>query len=405
MLNRIAAPLIQELAEQFPAVLILGPRQCGKTTLAKGFLKGEYFDLEKPSDLQVFTGDIELSLGRFEGPLIIDEAQTLPGIFPILRALIDENRSRTGRYYLLGSVNPLLIKGVSESLAGRVGAVELTPFIYPEAVDLGVELMAHWLRGGFPDACAEKNQTRWHRWQENYYRTLIERDLPRFKVRLSPIQMRRLLGMIAHHHGGLLKSSDLGRSLGVSYHTINHYLDILEGYYLIRRLPPFFPNLGKRLVKAPKIYIRDSGILHYLLGITRERHLHESPQRGNSWEGYLIEQIVSLEQLRRSGSQFFFYRTHAGAEMDLIIDRGRERIGFEFKCAASVTPRDWGTLQQSLVEGVIDRAYLLYLGERAFQAVDRITVMPAGDYLTGEEAIKIRAATGGLPYDGYPPRA
>ena len=131
MLNRIAAPLIKELAEQFPAVLILGPRQCGKTTLAKGFLKGEYFDLEKPSDLQVFTGDIELSLGRFEGQLIIDEAQTLPGIFPILRALIDENRSRTGRYYLLGSVNPLLIKGVSESLAGRVGAVELTPFIYP----------------------------------------------------------------------------------------------------------------------------------------------------------------------------------------------------------------------------------------------------------------------------------
>jgi predicted AAA+ superfamily ATPase len=193
------------------------------------------------------------------------------------------------------------------------------------------------------------------------------------------------LGMIAHHHGGLLKASDLGRSLGVSYHTINHYLDILEGYYLIRRLAPFFPNLGKRLVKAPKIYIRDSGILHYLLGITQERHLHESPQRGNSWEGYLIEQIVALEQLRRSGSQFFFYRTHAGAEMDLIIDRGRERIGFEFKCAASATRGDWGTLQQSLDEGMIDRAYLLYLGERAFQPVARISVMGAGEFLTRDD--------------------
>jgi uncharacterized protein len=384
MIDRIAVRLIQELAEQFPAVLILGPRQCGKTTLAKGFLRGEYFDLEKPSDLQVFTGDVELSLSRFEGPLIIDEAQTLPEIFPILRARIDEDRGRTGRYYLLGSVNPLLIKGVSESLAGRVGAVELTPFLYPEAVPLGVDLMTHWLRGGYPDACAEKNQTRWHRWQENYYRTLIERDLPRFKVRLSPIQMRRLMGMIAHHHGGLLKPSDLGRSLGVSYHTINHYLDILEGYYLIRRLPPFSPNIGKRLVKAPKIYVRDSGILHYLLGIVRERDLHESPQRGQSWEGYLIEQLVSREQFRHSGSQFFFYRTHAGAEIDLVIDRGRERIGFEFKCAASVTRGDWGTLKQSLADGLIDHAYLLYLGDRAFDAADRITVMNAGDYLTRE---------------------
>ncbi len=380
MIKREATLLINQLAEQFPAVLILGPRQCGKTTLAKHFLTGAYFDLEKPSDLQIFMGDIELSLQRVKGPMIIDEAQTLPELFPILRAQIDENRGQRGRYFLLGSVNPLLIKGISESLAGRVGIIELTPFLYPEAAHLGVEMMTHWVRGGYPDACAERNSTRWHRWQENYVRMLIERDLPRSNVRLSPVQMRRLMGMVAHQQGGLLKASELGRSMGVSYHTVNHYLDVLEGYYLIRRLQPYYSNIGKRLVKSPKIYVRDSGVLHYLMGIINERLLLESPLRGNSWEGYLIEQIISMEQIRRSGSQFFFYRTHAGAEIDLIIDRGRERIGFEFKCATSVTRRDWGTLQQCLSDGMIDQGYLLYLGERNFQTADRIEVMNAASY-------------------------
>ena len=381
MIKREATSLVHQLAEQFPAVLILGPRQCGKTTLAKHFLKGEYIDLEKPSDLQLFLGDIELSLSRFKGPLIIDEAQTLPELFPILRARIDGLREKTGRYFLLGSVNPLLIKGISESLAGRIGVVELTPFVYPEVVRLEMEMVSHWVMGGYPDACAAKSDIRWHRWHENYSRMLIERDLPRSNVRLSPIQMRQLMGMIAHHHGGILKASDFGRSMGVSYHTVNHYLDVLEGYYLIRRLQPYHRNIGKRIVKAPKIYIRDSGVLHYLLGINNERLLLQSPMRGNSWEGYLIEQIVSMEQLLHPGSQFFFYRTHAGAEIDLIIDRGQERIGFEFKCGASVTRRDWETLHKSLTEGTIDRGYLLYLGERKFQPGERIVVMNAKDYL------------------------
>jgi predicted AAA+ superfamily ATPase len=389
MIIRETTLLVNQLSEQFPAVLILGPRQCGKTTLARHFLEGEYFDLEKPSDLQVFMGDIELSLQRVKGPLIIDEAQTLPELFPILRVRIDENRRQPGRYFLLGSVNPLLIKGISESLAGRVGIVELTPFLYPEAAHLGVEMMNHWVRGGYPDACAERNDRRWHRWQENYIRMLIERDLPRSNVRLSPVQMRRLMGMVAHQQGGLLKASELGRSMGVSYHTVNHYLDVLEGYYLIRRLQPYYSNIGKRLVKSPKIYLRDSGVLHYLMGIINERLLLQSPLRGNSWEGYLIEQIISMEQIRHSGSQFFFFRTHAGAEIDLIIDRGRERIGFEFKCATSVTQRDWGTLQQCLSDGMIDQGYLLYLGERNFQAADRVEVVNAASYpdlKTGVEA-------------------
>jgi len=387
MITRVATALVNQFAEQFPAVLILGPRQCGKTTLAKHFLKGEYFDLEKPSDQQIFLGDIEVSLRRFEGPLILDEAQTVPKLFTLLRVMIDENRHKTGRYYLLGSVNPLLVRGISETLTGRVGVVELTPFLYPEATCLGLDMVTHWLKGGYPDACAERSETRWQRWQENYVRTLIERDLPRASIKLSSIEMRRLMGMIAHHHGGILRASDFGRSMGVSYHTVNHYLDVLEGYYLIRRLQPYYSNIGKRLVKAPKIYIRDSGLLHYLLGISNERVFLQSPLRGKSWEGYLVEQIISGEQIRRSGSQFFFYRTHAGAEIDLIIDRGHERIGFEFKCSASVTPRDWGTLQESLREGMIDRGYLLYLGDREFQATGQVEVMGAGSYLTSDPRV------------------
>ncbi len=262
-----------------------------------------------------------------------------------------------------------------------MGIVELTPFLYPEAIHLGVDMMTHWVRGGYPDACSEKKEVRWQRWQESYVKMLIERDLPRSSVKLSPVQMRRFMGMVAHQQGGLLKASELGRSMGVSYHTVNHYLDVLEGYFLIRRLQPYYVNINKRLVKSPKIYFRDSGVLHYLLGIMNERLLLQSPLRGKSWEGYLIEQIISMEQIHYSGSQFFYYRTHAGAEIDLIIDRGQERIGFEFKSATAATQRDWSTLHQCLSDGMINQGYLLYLGERNFQVSDRIEVVNAASYL------------------------
>jgi hypothetical protein len=381
MIPRHATPLIKQLSEKFPAVLILGPRQCGKTTLARNFLKGEYFDLEKPSDAQVFGGDFELALRRFAGPLIIDEAQTFPGLFTVLRALIDEKKRESGRYYLLGSVNPSLIAHIPESLAGRMAMVELTPFLLAEARKMGVDLHEHWLRGGFPDACRQTKAARWERWQENYIRTLVERDLLRQGVRFSPVQMRRLLGMIAHHHGGILNASQLGRSLGVTYHTINSYLDILEGYFLLRRLPPLRINVGKRLVKSPKLYLRDTGVLHYLLGITSERQLLESPQRGNSWEGYLVEQITARESLLHEGSRFYYFRTHAGAEIDLVAERGQERTGFEFKCALSVSRNDWSNLRRALAEGLIHKGCVVYLGERTYPAAENIEVISADSLL------------------------
>ena len=375
MIKRQAEIMVRELAQQFPAVLILGPRQCGKTTLAKHFLRGEYFDLEKPSDQQVFLEDIEFALRRLQPPLIIDEAQTLPELFPVLRSMIDLDRQRTGSYYLLGSVNPALIKHISESLAGRLGIIELTPFLFSEISDLKIAFTDFWLKGSFPDALKEKENSKWQRWQENYLRTFIERDIPRFGVKMSPIQIRRLMVMLAHQHGGMLNASDLGRSLGVSYHTIGNYLDLMEGHFLIRRLPPYFPNIKKRIVKSPKIYIRDPGVLHNLLGISSERSLLESPKRGSSWEGFMIEQIINREMLVRPGSLFYFFRTHAGAEIDLVIDRGPERIGYEFKCSASVVKRDWTNLQAGIEQGVIHSGFVVYMGERDFSVAEEIRVV------------------------------
>lgn len=362
---------------------MLGPRQCGKTTLARHFVAGRYFDLEKPSDLQVFTGDIEYALRQLKGALILDEAQTLPALFPVLRSLIDESRRANGRFFLLGSVSPELVRNISETLAGRVGILELTPFVYPEVAGRrGVKLETLWQRGGFPDAFLARDAELWLAWQEGYLRTFIERDIARHQLTLSSADVRRLMTMLAHSHGGVLNYSSLGRSLGYSYHTVQNVLDLLEGYFLVRRLAPYHVNLGKRLVKSPKVYIRDSGVLHYLLGIRDMDALVTSPARGNSFEGFMIEQIVALENLHVAGSGFYFFRTHAGAEIDLLIDRGQSRIGFEFKAGVATAPGDWAHLQAGVDDGVIDRGIVVYNGTRTFAVSGKIRVVPATELLT-----------------------
>jgi len=386
MVKRSAERLVLEMAGQFPAVLIVGPRQCGKTTLAKAFLKGTYFDLERPSDYAVFAGDPELALGRLKGPLIFDEAQELPGLFPVLRSVIDEQRRFAGRFFLLGSVNPALVRNVSESLAGRVGVVELTPFSYPEVAGRVGGLDDYWLRGGYPDACLESDPERRMRWQEQYVQALVQRDLAGYGLKTSPQEMRRFLGMIAHVHGGLLNASELGRSLGVTYHTVCGHLDLLEGHYLIRRLQPWHANLGKRLVKSPKLYVRDCGALHALLGIRAEADLLQSPKRGASWEGLLVEQVIAREQLVGRAPSFWFYRTHAGAEIDLIVERGRERVGYEFKCAAAVSRSDASGLQAGIADGVIGSGQVVYAGTRHFPLAENIEAVPAVELLGHADA-------------------
>ncbi len=377
MIPRVASDLIKKLSEQFPAVFIQGSRQCGKTTLALSFLEGDYFDLEKPSDRQVFAEDIEYALRQFENPIIFDETQELPELFPVLRALIDEDRKKTGRFFLLGSVNPVLVHQVSETLAGRIGIVELSPLLFPEVAKHGIPLNELWMKGGFPDALLAETMEKWEYWQENYRRTYIERDLIRHGIKASPVQMGQLLGLIAGRNGGLLNLSELGRLFGASYHTIGSYLDLLEGHFILRRLQPYHPSIEKRFVKSPKLYIRDSGLLHGFLGISGQRELLSSPQKGGSFEGMMIEQIIGMEQVASVGSRFYFYRSHAGAEIDLIVDRGSERIGFEFKCAASAGRRDWAPLIGGIKDGMIHRGFLVNMGDRSFRPAEGIQVIPA----------------------------
>jgi predicted AAA+ superfamily ATPase len=379
---RRALRRVRELAGRFPAVTILGPRQSGKTTLAREELGYSYFDLEKPSDHRLFSADPELALRDFQPPLILDEVQRLPEIFPVLRNRIDEDRGRMGQFFLLGSVNPALLRDVSESLAGRVGAVELTPFMAAEVPHVDIEV--HWHRGGYPDAIFADGDAAWDDWQTQYLRTFVERDMARFGSRQSSTQFHTLLSMFAGQQGGLLNASSLARGLGITHHTLQGVLDLFEAHFLMRRLRPYHANLGKRLVKSPKVYIRDSGLLHHLLGLRDPEALKRSGHRGMSWEGYVIENLMALESLDRPSSQFWFHRTHSGSEVDLIIDRGDRRLGVEIKLAVAVGPRDAAGLVQARTDGVIHQGIVFHHGDREFSMADGIRALPIGPVLRGD---------------------
>jgi uncharacterized protein len=304
-----------------PTVVILGPRQVGKTTLARMLLSdinSEYYDLESPNTLNAIKLDLESFLSsKKDVLLILDEVQMLPEIFTTLRSVIDKDR-KNSKFLLLGSANPSLITGVSESLAGRVSYMYLVPFTLSE---IGYENMEkHWFRGGFPLAFLAPDDTSSNQWIRDYIRSYIERDLSIFfRKNFNSSFLGRLWTMLAHLNGQLLNSSDLGRSLGVSPNTINDYLDILEGAFLIRRLQPWFTNISKRLIKSPKLYLTDTGILHNLLNINSFSELLFHPIIGASWENYVIQQIYS--QIKDK-VELYFYRTHNGSEVDLVLVKG-----------------------------------------------------------------------------------
>ena len=328
---RLAKERLRQLWKQFPAVLILGARQAGKTTLARQqFPDIPYCDLEEPSLRQLFTSDPTFQIERRARPaLILDEAQAVPDVFASLRGLIDKHRSQKGRFLLLGSAQHSLVRQVSESLAGRVAVLELDPLTVAET-GTGSEPRTWeevWLRGGFPDAL----RGLFREWWEAYLRTYVERDLPHLGVSADPLLLRRLLTMLAHSQSALMNASQFGNSLGVSYHTVRRYLDILEQSFLLRRLPPYFLNVGKRLTKSPKVYLRDTGLLHHLLNIGSIEELESHPIRGASWETFVIEDLIRREKLRHPHSQFYFWRTAAGAEVDLVIERGTKRFAIEVK--------------------------------------------------------------------------
>ena len=317
-----------------PAVLILGARQVGKTTLARQvFPKLAYLDLEDPGLRQLFTADPRFQLDeRADAGLILDEAQAVPALFPALRGAIDADRSRRGRFLLLGSAQPELVRGVSESLAGRIGILQLEPLTAVEArrglPRLGWRRL--WLTGGFPDAARGEFRD----WWEAYLRSYVERDLPALAVSAEPLLLRRLLTMLAHQQGGLFNASHLGASLGVNYHTVQRYVDILEQTFLARRLTPYARNIGKRLTKAPKVYLRDTGLLHHLLNIGSQAELDAHPIRGPSWETFVIEDLLRREQLVHPHATAHFWRTATGDEADLVLDRGDQRFAIEIKAGS-----------------------------------------------------------------------
>ena len=347
-INRVITESVKQRLKSMPAAAILGPRQCGKSTLAKkiigGFSDALYIDLELPSDSSKLR-DPEAFFRLNKGKIIcLDEIQRAPELFPVLRSIIDAE-GRNGQLIILGSASPELIKQSSETLAGRIAYLELTPFLLSEveASHSTAALRELWLRGGYPRSYLAGDNQASFSWRFDFIRTFLERDIPQLGFQIPAKKLERFWQMCAHVHGQLLNSSKLGESLGVSNHTIRSYIDILDHTFIVRVLQPYAVNLKKRLVKSPKIYIRDSGLLHALLGIESHNDLLGHPVYGASWEGFVLENIISsLPQWKAS-----FYRTASGDELDLVLEKGQRRVAIECKASTSpeVTKQFWNALR------------------------------------------------------------
>ena len=343
MIPRRIARIVEKRLVEYPAVTLVGPRQCGKTTLAKS-LGGQYFDLEQEGDQ--LRLDLEWSELVTDKPLVIlDEAQAWPEVFPRLRGAIDQDRQRAGRFLLLGSVSPSLMTQVSESLAGRLSLVELAPFTWNELRTKASRNRLWWC-GGYPDGGVLVPQ-RYPQWQHDYLALLVQRDLPAWGLTAKPQLTERLLRMLAASHGQTWNASQIGQSLGVSYHTVNGYLDYLDGAFLVRRLAPYHANIGKRLVKSPKVFWRDSGLLHAVLNVPDAKGLLDQPWVGASWEGFVIEQILSV--LKHCDCRFepYFLRTSDQHEIDLLLDFGRDLWAVEVKLTANPSHQDMDRLNRT----------------------------------------------------------
>lgn len=379
-LQRALTETIRQKIKNIPAVTILGPRQCGKSTLAKAFIatikNSAYLDLERPSDTNKLR-DPEAFFSVNAGKLIcLDEIQRMPELFSVLRSVIDENR-RNGQFIILGSASPDLIRQSSETLAGRISYLELTPFLFKE-VDKNNNLTILrklWLRGGFPRSYLIPDDTESFEWRLDFIRTFLERDIPQLGFRTPAKTLERFWKIAAHLHGQLLNSSKLGKSLGVSHHTVRSYVDLLEQTFVLRLLPPYTTNLKKRLVKSPKVYIRDTGLLHALLGIENYNELLGHPAYGALWEGLVIENILSsLPKWKGS-----FYRTASGSEIDLILEKGNRRIAVE--CKASTSPSVTRGFFSALSDLGIEEAWVIAPIKESYPAEKKVTIAPLGELI------------------------
>jgi predicted AAA+ superfamily ATPase len=355
---------LEDSLHHFRVTALLGPRQCGKTTLARTFdvPRENYFDLEDPLDEARLRNPRDV-LGSLSGLVIIDEFQRLPDLFPILRVLADR-RERPARFLILGSASPELMKGASESLAGRVNFIHMGGL---NCAEVGTATRNRlWLRGGFPESYLAPSDEVSSRWRRSFVQTFLRQDIPSFGIDIPPERLRRFWIMAAHYHGQTWNSSAIAKSLDISPTTARSYLDILTDAYVMRQLPPFVTNLKKRIVKAPKVYLRDSGLLHSLLQIETSADLQSNPRYGASWEGFALEQLCAVTGL--GPEETFFWGTHGGAEIDLVVERGGKRYGFEFK----VTEKPGVTHSMTIAQADLDlqTVYLVYPGELSFPLRD-----------------------------------
>jgi hypothetical protein len=384
MIDRGYDDTFRTLLRRFPAVTILGPRQCGKTTFIRRALPDwSYLDLERPVDATPLAADPEARLRQLGDGVVLDEAQRLPEIFPVLRGLIDRRRSRKGRFVLLGSASPSLVRGISESLAGRTAFLDLPAFRWDEVEGRRAAggLQALWLKGGFPEAFLARSDGARNDWMEAYTRAFIERDLPALGIDVSASQMRKLWTMLAHVSGGLWNASQLAASLGVSYHTVDRYVDILEQAFLVRKLAPYFANVGKRLVRSPKVYFRDTGLLHYFLGIRSMKQLDTHPSRGASWEAFVVDQLLSAYRRLDPGCQAFFWRTAQGDEVDLLIETGSRLVPFEAKLHSAPGPEDARRLRRCMADLGLPRGYVVFPGREGYSLGGGVAALPAATLL------------------------
>jgi len=360
---------IEEVFRTHPVCALLGPRQCGKTTLARVLASAEpttFFDLEDPVDRRRLEAP-KIALESLRGLVILDEIQRRPDLFELLRVLVDRP-DNPARFLAVGSASLDLVRGVSESLAGRIGFVDLSPFGLDElGTDSATQL---WVRGGFPRSFLADDEAASLAWREGFARTFLERDIPQLGITIPAETLRRFWTMIAYFHGGVWNAAQLARSLGASENTARRYLDILAGSYMVRVLPPWFENTRKRQVKSPKIYLRDSGLLHTLLGVVDAAALDSHPKRGASWEGFALEQVVQHLATRDA----YFWGTHGGAELDLMVRVASRRYGFEFKLADA--PGTTRSMRVALEDLGLEHLWVVYPGSKPYALDERISVVP-----------------------------
>jgi hypothetical protein len=358
-----------------PIVALLGPRQCGKTTLARMIGESEpctFFDLENPVDVRRLSAPMT-ALEALSGLVVIDEVQRRPDLFELLRVLVDRQQN-PARFLLLGSASPYLVKGVSESLAGRIGFVDLAGF---DLWEVGVgQKTSLWIRGGFPRSFLAEDDRASMTWREDFIRTFLERDIPQFGITIPAETLRRCWTMVAHYHGQVWNAAQFARSLGASENTARRYLDILAGAYMVRILPPWFENIRKRQVKASKIYIRDSGILHALLQLPTLQDLHGHPKLGASWEGFALEHVIGALKTRDA----YFWATHGGAELDLLALARGKRYGFEFKYADA--PGRHRSMHVAIEDLGLEHLWVIYPGQQEYALDAKISVIPLDRVLT-----------------------